>query len=134
VRPSNRLVVGLLVLGLLAVGPSFAQLLTDPESAGTGTGGAAGPAGAPSPGSSPGVSTLTVNVAGYLCSTVRRPTAFLPGDICLPKTFLPSVAPGVGILVIRARPGTKPGTCKLVAVAGTSMIETTITPDLGGGC
>lgn len=66
-------------------------------------------------------------------TTIGTPLT-LPGDHVLAKTVRSSVGPGFGAVTVRARPGSKIGTCKLVAVAGNSTVETTILDNIGSGC
>lgn len=58
----------------------------------------------------------------------------LDGDITLAKTLTAGVGPGYGMLTLRVRPGTNPGSCKLVAAAGTSTGEVVVQDNIGSGC
>lgn len=58
----------------------------------------------------------------------------LAGDVTIGKTLSSAVGPGFGALTLRVRPGSNPGTCKLVAAAGTSTGEVTIADNVGSSC
>jgi len=57
-----------------------------------------------------------------------------PGNESLAKNASCVTAPGASALSICATPGTSGGTCKLVALAGTSTTPVTIIDNVGSGC
>lgn len=56
------------------------------------------------------------------------------GDFFIGQTTFGSLAPGLPGITLRVRRGSSPGTCKLVAVGGTSSAEKTIIDNVGSGC
>jgi hypothetical protein len=58
----------------------------------------------------------------------------LPGDVAMAKGSNAATAPGTGYLKLEVVAGTNPGTCRLIAYAGTSTTPTTIADNIGGGC
>jgi hypothetical protein len=60
--------------------------------------------------------------------------AILGGDVAIAKGSNPATGPGAGYLKLEVIEGTNPGTCKLIAFAGTSSTPTTIADNIGGGC
>jgi hypothetical protein len=56
------------------------------------------------------------------------------GSVQLAKQTVNRTAPGAGQLRLEVVAGTKQGTCKLVAFAGSSTVATTIADDIGSGC
>lgn len=57
------------------------------------------------------------------------------GDLTLQCGRGPVFAPGFGFLTLRVRPGTKPGTMKLVAIVGSAKEEVVVVDNVpGGGC
>jgi hypothetical protein len=71
---------------------------------------------------------LTGLEAGGVGATV------LPGDVAMAKGSNAATAPGTGYLKLEVVAGTNPGTCKLIAYAGTSTTPTTIADNIGSGC
>ncbi|MCA8251762.1 hypothetical protein LGM89_00665 [Burkholderia sp. AU31624] len=74
-------------------------------------------------------------VSGFPAVTGQGIT--IQGDLALPfvmtRTTVPAIAPGGNIASLRWRSGSTPGTLKLVAVAGTSNVETTVVDNVGAG-
>src|ERR1700730_1360991 len=58
----------------------------------------------------------------------------LAGDVAMAKGSNTATGPGTGYLKLEVVAGTDPGTCKLIAFAGTSTTPTTIADNIGGGC
>lgn len=57
------------------------------------------------------------------------------GDLTFQCGRGPIFAPGFGFLTLRVRPGTKPGTMKLVAIVGSAKEEIVVVDNVpGGGC
>lgn len=58
----------------------------------------------------------------------------LDNNLAFVKSATPAVAPGANVAQMRWVTGTNPGTCKLVASAGTSATEVVIVDNVGNGC
>lgn len=57
------------------------------------------------------------------------------GDLTLQCERSPVFAPGFGFMTLRVRPGTQPGTMKLIAIVGSAKVETVVMDNIpGGGC
>lgn len=57
----------------------------------------------------------------------------IPGDYILACTRTKGLPPGINAIALRGRPGTQPGTMKVVLVAGRSQVETTLLDNIPGG-
>ena len=81
-----------------------------------------------------GIGTLAVNtglVNGVLAGFVPPING---GEILMHKMLGSAVAPTAGYGKLAFVTGTTPGTCKLIAFAGTSTTSTTIVDNIGAGC
>ena len=77
-------------------------------------------------------SVTTTNLISL--STVPRALT-IPGDLVIACTRAQGLAPGLQGLTLRGRPGSRPGTMKLVLQAGTSLTETVLLDNIpGAGC
>lgn len=57
----------------------------------------------------------------------------IPGDLVVACTRTKGLPPGFQGLALRGRPGTQPGTMKVVLIAGTSQVETVLLDNIPGG-